>query len=137
MEMLVCYLQIDREKKQKGDQPILTFTPPHPSLFIRYFANYVKHDFGKAGTISQVDVVLEPGPLPFNVSTLDQYRKLGLVVEVDNGVMMLREQYVAAESGSSLTPEQAKVLVHLDRKVDEFKLHLSCVWTNGRFEEMR
>jgi mRNA turnover protein 4 len=103
----------------------------------RYFGNYVKHDFGKAGTISQVDVILEPGPLPFNVSTLDQYRKLGLVVEVDNGVMMLREKFVAAEAGASLTPEQAKVLVHLDRKVDEFKLHLSCVWTNGQFEEMR
>jgi mRNA turnover protein 4 len=86
--------------------------------------------------VSKVNVILEPGPLPFAVPTLDQYRKLGLVVEVDNGVMELREQFIAAEEGAPLTPEQAKVLVHLDQKVDEFKLHLSCVWNDGKFEEL-
>jgi hypothetical protein len=86
--------------------------------------------------VSKVEVILEPGPLPFAVSTLDQYRKLGLVVEVENGVMELREQFVAAEEGAALTPEQAKILVHLDRKVDEFKLHLSAVWKDGKFEEL-
>lgn len=74
--------------------------------------------------------------MPFNVSTLDQYRKLGLTVEVENGVMQLREPYIAAERGVPLTPEQAKILVHLDKKVDEFKLHLKCVWHGGQFEEL-
>jgi hypothetical protein len=79
---------------------------------------------------------LEPGPLPFNVSTLDQFRKLGLVVEVENGVMQLRENFVAAEAGVPLNPEQAKVLVHMERKVDEFQLHMLCVWQGGQFEEL-
>lgn len=49
--------------------------------------------------------------------------------------MQLREPYVAAEIGVPLTPEQAKILVHLDRKIDTFKINLIAMWHEGRFEE--
>lgn len=49
--------------------------------------------------------------------------------------MQLREQYIAAQVGVPLTPEQAKILVHLDRKVDTFKINLLAFWHEGRFEE--
>lgn len=141
MEMLVYYLQTDQEKKLKGSYKFdYQFNESNLQTIVyiciyRYFRNYEREDFGKAGTTPQIDVVLEPGPLPFNVSTLDQYRKLGLVVEVDNGVMKLREQYIAAQVGVPLTPEQAKILVHLGRKVDTFKINLLAIWHEGRFEE--
>lgn len=67
---------------------------------------------------------------------LDQFRKLGLVVEVDNGVMMLREPFVAASKGIPLSPEQAKVLVHQEIPVDEFKVKMLCMWSDGEFQEL-
>jgi hypothetical protein len=67
---------------------------------------------------------------------LDQFRKLGLVVEVENGVMMLREPFTAATKGTPLSPEQAKVLVHQEIPVDEFKVKMLCMWSDGEYEEL-
>ena len=80
--------------------------------------------------------MIEAGPLSFPPSMLDQFRKLGLVVEIDNGVIQLREPFVAAQKGVPLTPEQAKVLVHQQIPVDEFKMKLVCLWSDGEFEEL-
>jgi len=101
-----------------------------------YFHGYVKAEFGKAGTVPNEDIILSPGPLQFPIAMIDQLRKLGLVVEADNGVLVLRERYVAAKNGVPLTPEQAKVLAHLDKPVDEFKLQVLCAWHDGEFEEL-
>ena len=103
---------------------------------LKYFKNFKRPEFGKAGTIVNRDIIIPPGPLKFSVSMLDQFRKLGLVVEVENGVMMLREPFVAARKGEPLTPEQAKVLVHQEIYVDEFRLRMLCRWSDGEFEEL-
>lgn len=66
---------------------------------------------------------------------LDQLRKLGLVVEVENAKVMLRNKFIAAQAGIPLTPEQAKVLVHFDKKLITFSLQLICHWSNGEYEE--
>lgn len=67
---------------------------------------------------------------------IDQLRKLGMIVEVENGVLQLREPFRAAESGEHLTPEQAKVLVHFQRKLVDFKIDVTCCWSDGSFEEL-
>lgn len=101
-----------------------------------YFTDYSVPDFAKAGSLSTEDVVIPPGPLPFSTSMLDQIRKLGLIVEVDNGSMVLRESFVAAKADEQLTPEQAKILAHFDRKLINFSIQLECVWEDGEFEEL-
>ena len=95
----------------------------------------MQEDYAKAGAIPDEDVVVPAGALPFSVSMLDLFRKLGLVVEVENGVMMLREPYVAAVAGSMLTPEQAKVLAHLKKPLAEFRIQIVSGWHDGEFEE--
>lgn len=95
----------------------------------------MQEDYAKAGAVPEEDAVIPPGPLPFSVSMLDLFRKLGLIVEVENGVMMLREPYVAAAAGSTLTPEQAKVLTHMKKPLAEFRIQVVCGWSDGEFEE--
>jgi hypothetical protein len=58
-----------------------------------------------------------------------------MVVEIDNGAIHLREQYVAAQKGIPMTPEQAKSLVHMDKKLIEFRIRLLCHWHDGIFED--
>ena len=82
--------------------------------------------------------VIPTGTLPskFNVSMMDQFRKLGMIVEVENGQLVLREDYTAATVNVPLTPEQAKILTHFDKQLSIFKIKLQCHWTDGEFQSL-
>ena len=67
---------------------------------------------------------------------LDQLRKLGLVVEIDDTVIHLREPFTAATAGIPLTPEQAKMLAHLEKRTVEFSIKMLCYWFDGAYEEL-
>jgi len=112
----------------------LIFTNRGKDEVMNYFANFVHPDYAKAGTIPDQDIILKPGKLTFQPGMLDQLRKLGMIVEIDNGTMMLRSTFVAAKKGEALTPEQAKALVHLDKKIANFTIKLDCCWSGGVFE---
>jgi hypothetical protein len=66
---------------------------------------------------------------------LDHLRKLGMIVEIENGAVFLRIPYQAAKQGEALTPEQAKALVHMERKLITFSVRLMSHWSDGDFEE--
>ena len=114
----------------------LIFTNREKDDVVKYFGSFSHPDYAKAGMIPQKDVLLKPGKLSFPVGMLDQLRKLGMVVEVDDTKVMLRDDYVAAKKGLALTPEQAKALVHLDKKIANFTIKLECMWSNGVFETL-
>lgn len=67
---------------------------------------------------------------------LDQLRTWGMIVEVDDGKVILRESLKVATAGEPLTPAQAKILTKLDKKVSTFKINLLCKWEDGEFEEL-
>ena len=67
---------------------------------------------------------------------LDQLRKLGLVVEIEDSVIHLREPFTAATAGVALTPEQAKMLAHLEKRTVSFSIKMMCYWFDGSFEEL-
>lgn len=67
---------------------------------------------------------------------VDELRKLGMTVEVESSKVVLRNRYVAAQEGKALTPEQARVLVKLDRKLIYFQMNLLCYWKEGSFSEL-
>jgi mRNA turnover protein 4 len=67
---------------------------------------------------------------------INQLRKLGMIVEIEDGLAYLREPYNAAKNGEPLTPEQAKVLVHFEKRLAEFKIDIACFWSNGNYEEL-
>lgn len=103
---------------------------------VKYFKNYSRPEFASAGHIPNEDIVLDIGVLPFPSSMLDQLRLLGLVVEVNDTKVELRNTYTVATKNVPLTPEQAKVLVHLNRPLIDFKVALDCYWTDGKFQEL-
>lgn len=112
----------------------LIFTNREREEVVEYFGNFRHPDFAKAGTIPTEDVIVKPGKLAFPGSMLDQLRKLGMIVELDDTKVMLRSAYVAARRGEAITPEQAKALVHLDKRITEFTIGLDCCWADGVFE---
>jgi mRNA turnover protein 4 len=80
--------------------------------------------------------VLEIGPLDFHSSILEQLRKLGMAVELNNGSLVLRDRFTVTTAGMPLTPEQAKVLVHMRRPLINFKVEVVSFWADGRVEEL-
>ena len=66
---------------------------------------------------------------------VEHLRKLGLVLEVEDGRVMLRTEFTAATEGEPLTAEQAKVLTHVKKPLGTFRLELLCHWSDGSFEE--
>ncbi len=102
----------------------------------KYFKNFSSPEFAKAGAILEEDIVIPPGELTFPVSMLDELRRLGMIVEVEDSKVVLREAYTAATKGVPLSPEQAKILVKFDRKTINFTIRLECKWENGKFDEL-
>lgn len=115
--------------------PYSLLIPCIPLTTHRYFRKFTVPDFANAGHIPQENVVLEAGSLPFPVSMMSELRKMGMVVEVDNGTLVLRENMTVAFEGVPLTPEQAKILTKLDKKLVNFKINLVCRWEDGSFHE--
>ena len=92
-------------------------------------------EYAKAGATPKESIVINPGLLDFNPSMLEQLRKLGLVVEINNGILELKNAYTAAKADVPLTPEQAKMLVHLNKPIINFKIDIVSFWSNGKLEE--
>lgn len=122
-------------EKLVGDCGILCTNESREDV-VEYFNGLVVTDFAKAGAIPKDSIVMKPGPLTFPVDMLDQLRKLGLVVEISNGTMVLKTAFQVSKSGVALTPEQAKVLVHMGKKISVFKVEITGHWYDGDFEEL-
>ena len=68
----------------------------------------------------------------------DHLRKLGMICEVLNGKLELKDNFIAAERGVPLTPEQAKALEHLKKPLATFTVTVSSHWNKAKtaFEEL-
>ncbi len=114
----------------------LMFTNRDKKSTMKYFKKLKSPEYASAGDIVKEDVILEEGDLPFAGSMLDQLRTLGLVVELEEGVVNLKNRFVCATKGKALNPEQAKMLTHLGKKLGFFTLTPVCYWADGSFEEL-
>lgn len=112
-----------------------------------YFAQLIKPDFARAGSVASHDVTLTNADLQqFPVTMMEQLRKLGLPADISNGAIVLREtskgcepgEYRLCKKGSVLTAEQCKLLVHFDHKVADFRVHLAGRWIKetGEFTKL-
>jgi mRNA turnover protein 4 len=73
---------------------------------------------------------------------VEQFRKLGLPVEVNNGRVAFvgeRKEHVLAKEGETLSAETCKALVHFGVKLSEFRVQLVCRWSSqdGEFEMLQ
>jgi mRNA turnover protein 4 len=71
-----------------------------------------------------------------------QFRKQGLPVRIDNGIIKLLDgltEYKLCKKGETLSPEKCKALSHFGIKLSEFRVKLVCYWSRkaGEFELLR
>mmetsp|Transcript_3062 Transcript_3062/g.4771 ORF Transcript_3062/g.4771 Transcript_3062/m.4771 type:complete len:216 (+) Transcript_3062:81-728(+) len=121
-------------EKLEGNKGLL-FTNRDQAEVISYFGSFVSADYAKAGCIPEEEITFAPGKLEFPTTMLDELRKLGMVVEVDHGTVVLRNSITVATPGIPLTPEQAKILVKFERKIVDFKVWIECAWSDGEYTE--
>ncbi|OQS04129.1 mRNA turnover protein 4 [Thraustotheca clavata] len=103
-----------------------------------YFNKLSVQDYAKSGFVATETVTIPAGPLPqFVGSMVESLRALGLPVDLKRGVITLNNDYTICKEGATLTPEQAKLLVHFDNKMSYFSVQMLSRWTkDGKYERI-
>ncbi|EED87020.1 predicted protein [Thalassiosira pseudonana CCMP1335] len=116
-------------------------TSQSPKDVESYFANLAVEDFARAGQTAPQTVMLSQSQIETHpVSMVEQFRKLGLPVEVKNGRVAFvggREEWEVCKEGKELSVEQCKILTHMGLKLAVFRIELVCRWEKeeGTVEE--
>ncbi|KAL9179176.1 hypothetical protein ACHAXT_008466 [Thalassiosira profunda] len=127
-------------KVLSGSVGILCTTQPAKDVE-KYFATLAVEDFARAGAVAPETVMLTKEQVETHpVSMVEQFRKLGLPVEVKNGRVAFvggREEWEVCQEGKELSVEQCKILVHMGVKLATFKIGLVRRWEkdDGAVEE--
>jgi mRNA turnover protein 4 len=107
-----------------------------------YFANFAEDDFARAGAEATRVVTINNEMLyKFPSSMVEQFRKMGLPVDVKNGKIVLvgsKEEHTVCKEGDELSAEDCKLLTHFGVKLTEFRVKLLCRWNSadGSFENL-
>lgn len=125
-------------KRISGGSVGLLFTSRPRMEVEEYFQDLVDPDFARAGSTAPRNISVSNETLnEFPVSMMEQFRKLGMPVEINQGKIVLRdgqEEYRVCKEGEKLSVEKCKLLTHFDMKLAEFRVSLDCFWSNGEFE---
>ena len=92
-------------------------------------------EFAVAGFQPTSTLLLERGVIDFPVSMQGALKRLELPVEVQDSQLILTDSYLAHSDKRPLSVEQAKLLTHLDIKLDVFQPRLVCGWVDGTFSK--
>lgn len=123
-------------KDVSGNTGLLFTSKPHDDV-IDYFTKLSVSDHPRSGFVATETVTIPKGPLPqFIGSMIESLRGLGLPVDLKKGVVVLDQNHTICKTGQTLTPEQAKLLVHFDRKMAEFKLVVLSVWSKDKYQRI-
>ncbi|OQR84181.1 mRNA turnover protein 4 [Achlya hypogyna] len=103
-----------------------------------YFKGLNVEDYAKSGFVATETVTIPAGPLPqFVGSMVESLRALGLPVDLKRSVITLNNDHTICKTGAVLTPEQAKLLVHFDKKMANFNVQMLSRWTkDGSYERI-
>ena len=78
----------------------------------RYFRDFRPRDFARSGAVASREVTIPAGPQnQFTPSMVEHLRKLGMPMDLKDGILSLPGDYTICREGDILTPEQAKLLV--------------------------
>lgn len=90
----------------------LLFTKRPREEVTKYFESFAVADHATAGFVPKETIVLPKGSLgTWPVSMMDQFRRLGVVVEVEDAELVNRQELNMCTAGEPITPEGAKLLV--------------------------
>lgn len=90
----------------------LLFTKRPREEVTKYFESFSVADHATAGFVPKETIVLPKGSLgTWPVSMMDQFRRLGVIVEVEDAELVNRQELNMCTAGQPITPEGAKLLV--------------------------
>lgn len=124
-------------KRIKGGSVGLLLTSLPRGEVESYFAKWEEPDFARAGMVAPEEIIVTNDMLlGFPVSMMEQFRKLGMPIEIKNGKIHLtaRDEWRLCKMGEMLSAEKCRLLVHFDKKLAKFKVQLGAYWSNGEFE---
>ncbi|PVD32173.1 hypothetical protein C0Q70_07602 [Pomacea canaliculata] len=108
----------------------LLFTDKKQDDVLKFFKTHKVQDFARPGNKATETVVIKEGPLPsISYVSEDQLRKLGLPIELKRGVIHLLHDYPVCKKGEILNPQQTRLVKLLGKKMANFHVILSGVWT--------
>ena len=119
----------------------LLMTSKPASEVEEYFANFAEDDYARAGAEATREVIVNNEMLyNFPSSMVEQFRKMGLPVDVQNGKLVLvgnKEEHTVCREGDELSAEDCKLLTQFGIKLTEFRVKLLCRWNaaDGSFEK--
>ena len=90
----------------------LLFTNRSKEEVMEYFSKLAVRDFARMGAPATDTVMMQAGALTGMAHTMvEQLRKLGMPVELQNGVVHLTSDYTVCKEGEALSVDQARILV--------------------------
>ncbi|KAI9505156.1 mRNA turnover and ribosome assembly protein [Coemansia spiralis] len=117
-------------EKLVGDVGLL-FTNQSVEETQKWFDQFTKDDYARAGTVATYRVVITAGEVlrgytkePFPNNMEPQLRQLGMPTMLRQGKITIDYDYVICEEGDKLTPQQAHLLKHFWEKMAVFKIKL-------------
>lgn len=106
---------------------------------VAWFETFTEADYARAGFKATEDVLLPEGPLvDFPHSIEPHLRQLGMPTSLQRGIVTLVKPFDVCKKGQTLTPEQARILKLLEKKMAAFELTVKCYWTKDKgFHKMK
>ncbi len=101
-----------------GGNCALFFTNRPKEEVIPFFQEYKSLDYARAGFKATETFVIPQGEMPFAHSMLEEFKKLRLPVEIKSGKIHMRENYTVCKEGKVLTPEQCRILVGMETRLE-------------------
>lgn len=107
-------------------------TSQKPKDVEEYFANLSVEDYARSGAVAPKAVKLTLAQVETHpVNMVEQFRKLGMPVEVKNGRVAFvgeRGEWEVCKKNAELSVEQCKILVHMGVKLSTFRIGLVSRW---------
>ncbi|GAB0090284.1 Ribosome assembly factor mrt4 [Sergentomyia squamirostris] len=108
----------------------LLFSDHGKDIVLDWFKDYSALEYARSGHKATETIVLPAGACEeFSHAIEPHLRKLGLPTKLERGVVHLYKEYRVCEAGSTLTPEQAKILKLCNMPIATFRLTLKCWWS--------
>eukprot|EP00792_Barthelona_sp_PAP020_P005758 TRINITY_DN2788_c0_g1_i2.p1 TRINITY_DN2788_c0_g1~~TRINITY_DN2788_c0_g1_i2.p1 ORF type:complete len:231 (+),score=65.63 TRINITY_DN2788_c0_g1_i2:35-694(+) len=120
----------------KGDCGVM-FTNLEHEKVVEYFNNKIVPEYARTGFVAVQRIVIPEGPLEgFSHNMVEQFRRLGMTVRIEKGVIYNEREIVLSEPGEPLTAQQSDLLKKFNVQSALFEIQLLCKWSKGNFTKL-
>ncbi|KJP87970.1 hypothetical protein AK88_02404 [Plasmodium fragile] len=113
---------------------ILLITKDAPLKVLKFFNDFQPQEYIKGGNISTQDVTLKTGDvLNVPVSMQKDLQKRKVTFDIVDQKIVIREDKILAEKDKIISPENAKLLRMLNRKIANFDITVLGYWNLNKF----